>query len=436
MADALKLNNTRTAEAAAAPTGTGAHDPRTLTQDMIALTAILVVTACYHIQNPLMQYETQFGSAFRNVTLQPVIALLLIVSTLLLMGKPSDWRRRWLGNPLKTGAIAVLIGYTLVMVLAILGRFNLFGAMLGIDQEVFFARLRDESPRDLLAQQASITAILEYLALIAVLVLWQPWTRLDLYRRAVKKQAAPLIVAVLVLVLWELVISVFQIQEFLLPRPTVIAGTFAETYPRLVSAGWNTFLNAFWGYTVGCGIGVLTGLASARFTAFSRALLPVAIMINAVPIIALAPIFNNWFGALNPASKIAMVAVLVYFPAMISTVKGLTSVDPLSLELMTSYAAPAMDTFRKLRLPSALPYIFSALKVGTSLSMIAAIVSEYFGGSTAGLGYKIRDDAGLFKYPDAWASILMASLFGIGFYLVVSAVERALMSWHISFREK
>ncbi|MFN8531174.1 MAG: ABC transporter permease subunit, partial [Anaerolineae bacterium] len=155
-----------------------------------------------------------------------------------------------------------------------------------------------------------------------------------------------------------------------------------------------------------------------------------------VPIIALAPIFNNWFGALNPASKIAMVAVLVYFPAMISTVKGLTSVDPLSLELMTSYAAPAMDTFRKLRLPSALPYIFSALKVGTSLSMIAAIVSEYFGGSTAGLGYKIRDDAGLFKYPDAWASILMASLFGIGFYLVVSAVERALMSWHISFREK
>jgi NitT/TauT family transport system permease protein len=160
------------------------------------------------------------------------------------------------------------------------------------------------------------------------------------------------------------------------------------------------------------------------------------VAINAVPIIALAPIMNNWFGALNPVSKIAIVAVLTYFPAMISTVKGLTSVDPLSLELMKSYAAKPLQVFRKLRLPSALPYIFSALKVATTLSMIGAIVSEYFGGSTAGLGYKIRDDAGLFRYPEAWASIVMASLFGILFYLGVSAVERALMSWHVSFREK
>jgi len=240
---------------------------------------------------------------------------------------------------------------------------------------------------------------------------------------------------VLVLVAWELVIVIFQIQQFLLPRPSVIAATFSEVYPRLISAGWLTFQNAFWGFVIGCGAGILTGMVSARFVSFSKALLPVAIGINAIPIIALAPIFNNWFGALNPASKIAIVVVLVYFPSMISTVRGLTSVDPLSLELMRSYAAGNWAIFRKLRLPNALPYMFSALKVATTLSMIGSIVSEYFGGSTAGLGYRIRDDAGLFKYPEAWSAILVASLFGILFYLVVSAVERALLSWHVSFRE-
>jgi NitT/TauT family transport system permease protein len=177
-------------------------------------------------------------------------------------------------------------------------------------------------------------------------------------------------------------------------------------------------------------------MVSARFLSFSKALLPVAIAINAIPIIALAPIFNNWFGALNPVSKMAIVVVTTFFPTMVSTVRGLNSVDPLSLELMRSYAASQWEVFRKLRLPSSLPYIFSALKVATTLSMIGSIVSEYFGGSTAGLGYRIRDDAGLFKYPEAWSAILVASLYGILFYLVVSAVERALLAWHVSFREK
>ncbi|MDX2160900.1 MAG: ABC transporter permease [bacterium] len=432
MTDALNLKRTHTVDVPRTRERQPAQTEQTLTFDMIALLLILCIAAAYHIQNPLLQFETQFGTAFRNATLQPVIAVLLAVGSALLMGRPGAWRE----NPLKLGAAAVLIAYTLYMGTAIIGRFNIGGALSGIEQAVFFERLNDASPREALAAHAAMTAILEWLALCAVAVFWQPWTRLSLYRQVVSRQSAPLIVAVLVLAGWEVLITAFSIQEFLLPRPSVIGTAFAETYPRLISAGWNTFQNAFWGFVVGCGAGIVSGIIAARFGAFSRALLPVAIMINAIPIIALAPIFNNWFGALNAASKIAIVAVLTYFPTMISTVKGLTSVDALSLELMTSYAAAPLETFRKLRLPSALPYIFSALKVATTLSMIAAIVSEYFGGSTAGLGYKIRDDAGLFKYPEAWASILMASLFGILFYVVVSAVERALMRWHPSFREK
>ncbi len=409
-------------------------DNRTMGRDLLALAALLFVVVTYSIQNPLLQYGTQFGSAFRNATLQPTIAvgLILCAAILIYANRESAVRRQ----PLILGSAVVISAYTLIMALAILLSFNLFGALVGAPQDLFAARLTADTPTALLDQALPLATFSEYLALIAVLILWQPWDRIAVYRRGLRKQGAALVIGVLVVLLWEVVIYVFKIEQFLLPRPTVIGATFVDIYPKLISAGWNTFQNAFWGFILGCGAGILTGIVSSRFVSFSKALLPVAIAINAIPIIALAPIFNNWFGALNPFSKIAIVAVMVYFPAMISTVRGLTSVDPLSLELMKSYAATQTDIFRKLRLPSALPFIFSALKVGTTLAMIGAIVSEYFGGSTAGLGWRIRDDAGLFKYPEAWSAIFVAALFGILFYLVVSSVERALLAWHVSFREK
>lgn len=416
-----------------------AHDSRTLTRDMLALATLMLIVIAYHLINPLLLHETRFGTAFRNATLQPVLAVSLILCTVLMIiaarrGDDPDAEKQSLTTVemLAAGALSI---FTAMVTLAVLLRWNIFGALLGIDQALFTARTNSETPVDLFTQAYSIAAIFEWLAIIGTVALWRPWTRVSLYRRMIRKQAAPLTVAVIVLILWEVLIVIFQIQQFLLPRPSVIGGTLLETYPRLISAGWNTFQNAFWGFIIGSAAGILTGFAAARFTSFSKALLPLAIAVNAVPIIALAPIFNLWFGDLSSASKIAIVVVIVYFPAMISTVKGLTSVDALSLELMKSYAAGQVDTFLKLRLPSALPFIFSALKVSTTLSMIGAIVSEYFGGSTAGLGFRIRDDAGLFKYPEAWSAIFIASAFGIFFYVVVSAVERSVMSWHVSFRD-
>lgn len=438
MADALKLTPHQASDAAAASASVYAEaadevlDRRTLGRDMLALLVIFMVVIIHHVQHPLLLHELQFGRAWRSGSLQPVIALALAVAALALVTPV----RETFNHRLKRVAAAALGVYVLYALVVVVLRWHPLGALLGIEQIIFYDRPGDNLPLEALAAAYTISTVLEWVAIIATVALWQPWTRLTVYRRALRSQFAPLVVAVIVIAAWELLINIFQIQQFLLPRPSVIGATFLDTYPRLVSAGWNTFQNAFWGFVLGCGAGILTGFAAARFTSFSRALLPVAIAINAVPIIALAPIFNNWFGALNPASKIAIVAVLVYFPAMISTVRGLTSVDVVSLELMKSYAAGQWDIFRKLRLPTALPFIFSSLKVATTLSMIGAIVSEYFGGSTAGLGYRIRDDAGLFKYPEAWSAIFIASLIGILFYLVVSAVERALMSWHVSFREK
>ncbi|MCC6616272.1 MAG: ABC transporter permease [Anaerolineae bacterium] len=408
------------------------YDSRTLGLDLLALTALFLVVVAYHLQNPVSLYLIQFGSAFRNATLQPVIVVGLLLTSVILVGNWGMLRQ----NPIRLAAAVVLLLFGLYVFVAVIFDFNLIGALLGIDQTLFVDRLRDDAPLEILERHLQLTAIFEYLALVAVVILWEPWKRLSLYTRALRKNSAPIVVAIVVIGLWELLINIFGIQEFLLPRPSVIAQTFAEVYPRLVSAAWNTFQNAFWGFVFGCSAGIFTGVISSRFTSFSQALLPLAVGINAVPIIALAPIMNLWFGDLNPASKIAIVAVLTYFPAMVSTVRGLNSADQSSLELMKTYAASQMTVFRKLRLPSALPFIFSALKVATTLSMIGAIVSEYFGGSTAGLGFRIRDDAGLFKYPEAWSAIVMASLFGILFYLAVSAVERSLMHWHISFREK
>lgn len=414
-----------------------AQEGTSLNRDMLGLVTLFLIVVTYHIQNPLLQFERQFGKAFRNDTLQPVMAVGLVGAVLLLVLPWSSLRT----SVVRLIAATVLIFYSGFMLAAILFGFNLTAALYDIPQAAFQEQIRGDDAETLqLREQAAaalrLTSVFEYAALIAVLVLWQPWGRLALYRKAGQQYAAALMVGIIVLVLWETLINVFQVEQFLLPRPSVIGTTFLETYPRLVSAGWNTFLNAFWGFVFGCGAGIVVGMLSARFVTFSRALLPLAIAINAIPIIALAPIMNNWFGALNPASKISIVAILAFFPSMISTVRGLNSVDALSMELMRSYAASELAIFRKVRFPSALPLIFSALKVATTLSMIGAIVSEYFGGSTAGLGFRIRDDAGLFKYPEAWSAIVMASLFGIMFFVLVSAVERAMLHWHVSFREK
>jgi NitT/TauT family transport system permease protein len=274
------------------------------------------------------------------------------------------------------------------------------------------------------------------MALIATFYLWSPWENLDLYNEALQRNIVPLGIALVVLTLWEGVIELFGIKQFLLPRPSVIWVTLLDEYPKMIAAGWFTFLNAFKGFAIGCGLGVITGVASARFSRFSTAILPLAIAANAIPIIAFAPIMNIWFGVTEPDSKIAIVAVLCYFPAMISTVRGLTSVDPMQLELMRSYAASEFHIFRWLRFPNALPFMFSAFKLTTTLSMIGAIVSEFFGGSLAGLGYRIREDAALFRFPESWSAIIVASLFGISFYLMISALERAAMPWYRAFRSE
>jgi len=312
----------------------------------------------------------------------------------------------------------------------------------------------------------------------------------------VQRYLAPVVILIILLLVWEGLINLFEIEQFLLPKPTAIvsnlvrvavlsesgpAQTTAEietalkrntlflTLPaerfqalsqaeavtpitrfslaglRLVvfqgdnlrpilQASWFTLKEALGGLAIGSGAGILMALVTARWTTTREALLPFAIAANSMPIIAFAPIMNTWFGLDNPFSKMAIVAIMIFFPMMINTVRGLTLVEARSLELMRSYAANEFEILFKLRLPHALPYLFSGFKVAAALSMIGAIVGEYFGGPRIALGVFITQEAALFRFASAWAAIIMACLIGIGLYVIILLAERVVMPWHGSFR--
>lgn len=253
-----------------------------------------------------------------------------------------------------------------------------------------------------------------------------------------------MIIAISVLLVWEFAVVLFDIQQFLLPKPSAIFSEFMLEVNLLLDptdssllfeATGATFWEAIGGFIIGCGSGILVALVTARWTIVSEATMPFAIAANSVPIIAFAPIMNNWFGLTNPASKMAIVAIIVFFPTMINTVRGLTLVEARQLELMHSYAARPFKILFGLRIPNALPYIFSALRVASALSLIGAVVAEFFGGPRATLGVYITQEASAFDFAKAWTAIVMASIIGISFYLIVLLAERRLMPWHVSFRK-
>jgi len=235
------------------------------------------------------------------------------------------------------------------------------------------------------------------------------------------------VVLVLALVIWQESLAVFHVKRFLAPQPTAIASAFWDERSELLHAGWYTFQEAFGGVVVGSALGIAVAVLLARWRRLGRAVMPYAIAANAVPIIAFAPITNAWFSPFDKTSKMAIAAVLCFFPVFVNTLRGLTSVRPASIELMRSYAAGEIDIFRRVRVPTALPFVFTALKIATVLSMIGAIVGEYFGGSLNALGVLINSRTATFAFEEAWAGIGVACAFGIAFYLAVAGLERVVL---------
>ncbi|HEY2778116.1 MAG TPA: ABC transporter permease [Gaiellaceae bacterium] len=254
-------------------------------------------------------------------------------------------------------------------------------------------------------------------------------------RAKVVEWVPAILVFCLGIVVWQLAIDIFNIQKFLLPKPWSIVSAFWTQRSTLWSAGWLTLKEALGGFAIGSGLGILFAAILARFRRVSAALMPIAIAANAVPIIAFSPIFNAWFDPLSLSPRMATAGVLCFFPAFVNTLRGLTSVRPSQIELMRSYAASELEIFRRVRVPTALPFVFSALKVATVLAMIGAIVADYFG-TFGSLGITIKNSVSLFDFETAWAAILTASILGVAMYVAVSLVERFALQWDPTRQER
>jgi NitT/TauT family transport system permease protein len=248
-------------------------------------------------------------------------------------------------------------------------------------------------------------------------------------RRAVDWLPA-LVVLVGMVALWQGLIVWTHAQQFLLPKPTSIASAFWTDKHELWSAGWYTFQEALGGFVLGSGLAILLALVLARWRPLGTALLPYAVAANAIPIIAFAPITNQWFGGgLTKSSKIAIAAILCFFPVLVNTLRGLTSVRPQDLELMRSYGAGNVEVFRRVRIPTSLPFMFTGLKVATVLAMIGAVVGEYFGGALNAIGVLILSRSRVFQFNEAWAGVLVVCLFGLALYIAVASLERFVLRW-------
>lgn len=252
--------------------------------------------------------------------------------------------------------------------------------------------------------------------------------------RSPSKVLIPLIAGVLFLLLWEFQVfhAIFQLKTYQLPIPTAILAAFIENFSTLLSFTGYTFTEAVIGMLLGSAIGFMWALIASAFPKWGKSWLMIVVALNAVPIVALAPIMNLWFGN-GMGSRIAIVTITTMAAMAINAHKGLSNVNPLALDLMYSYAAKKIEVFKYLRIANSLPYVFTALKINTTASMIGAIVGEFFY-SSKGLGYLLSNSIKIAQMPLGWSCIVIASAAGVLFYLIIDGLEKIFLGWHASER--
>ena len=252
--------------------------------------------------------------------------------------------------------------------------------------------------------------------------------------RGVLGLAAPLLFGLWLLYLWEVLVTGFGVPQILLPAPHQIGGRLASQAGLLWSDFQQTFLKSVLaGWSMGCGLGLLVAVMVDRVPFLQRGLLPLGNLVSAVPIVGIAPIMVMWFG-FGWESKAAVIVVMTFFPMLVNVIAGFSQVDAMSRDLLRSYGAGYWQTFFKLRLPSALPFIFNALKINSTLAMIGAIVAEFFGSPISGMGFRISVEVARMNVDVVWATIALAALAGSAFYGLLALIERRLTFWHPSYR--
>ena len=238
-----------------------------------------------------------------------------------------------------------------------------------------------------------------------------------------------------ILILWEGFVRGFNVSPILLPPPSAIAVRFSGSLSILWIDFVQTFIKgALSGYVIGCIAAFITAVAVDKSNFLKRGLLPVGNFVAALPIIGMAPILVMWFG-FDWHSKAAVVVVMVFFPMLVNTVAGLNAKDNIQHDLMKTYGASYWQNLLKLSLPAAMPFIFNGLKICTTLALIGAIVSEFFGSPTRGMGFRISTEVGRLSLDMVWAEITVAALAGSAFYGLMALIEKGVTFWHPSQRK-
>ncbi len=252
--------------------------------------------------------------------------------------------------------------------------------------------------------------------------------------RRVLDLAVPLLFGAVLFYLWEVAVRGFGVPAVLMPAPSAIVTRFVGALPVLGEDFVQTFVRGVLvGYLIGCSGGLLVAILAHRFAFLGRGLLPLGNFVSALPIVGIAPIMVMWFGFDWP-SKAAVVAIITFFPMLVNALAGLAAAGSIERDLMRSYGSTYQQTLTRLYLPAAMPFIFNAMKINSTLALIGAIVAEFFGTPTRGMGFRISIEAARMSLDMVWAEILLAALAGMAFYGAVALAERVTTFWHPSYR--
>jgi NitT/TauT family transport system permease protein len=246
----------------------------------------------------------------------------------------------------------------------------------------------------------------------------------------------PALFGIALVYLWQSVVVGFAIPRILLPAPTEILAALKREAPTLADDFKQTFLKSVLaGFFLGNVLGLGTALIVDRVPFLQRGLLPLGNLVSAVPIVGVAPIMVMWFG-FGWESKTAVIVFMIFFPMLVNAIAGLNAADRMQRDLMRSYGAGYWQTLWALRLPAALPFIFNALKINSTLALIGAIVAEFFGSPTAGMGFRISTESQIMNVDVVWATIAVAAVAGSAFYGMLAMLERSFTFWHPSYRSR